>query len=96
MEELYKKIDIVLKSKFPNEEERDEMVQKAGQIVWLETMNQVLELLPGDRERQKFSSLMKNGEVEDAIDYCAKLPKKIFVEDIFEDRAKSIVLELFG
>jgi hypothetical protein len=94
MNQILEKIEKILIVKFPNKEERDEIIEKSGQVILLETTEKVLASLTNEEERKTFGDLMNNGQVEEAIDFAAK--QGIKIEDIFEEVSASVVTELFS
>jgi len=94
MNNILEKIEKILTLKFPNKEERDEIIEKSGQVILLETTEKVLALLNDETSRVTFGDLINSGKVEEAIDFASKQGVK--VEEIFEEVSTNVVTELFA
>jgi uncharacterized protein YdbL (DUF1318 family) len=96
MNELIKKLDQILRAKFPDESSEDiqEIVQNYGKIAIVETLEKTLELLKNDTDRKELSDLIESGRVEEAFDFAES--KGIEMGQIFEEISKKIVVDIFS
>jgi len=95
MEIIIKKIEKILLEKFPNEKEREETVGKCGEIVLLETTEEVLQGLGDDEKRTTFSDYINSGNITEAMMFAED--NGIKMEDIFEKKSIEVtkmVLEM--
>lgn len=94
MKKITDKIEKVLAVKFPDAAERAEIIAKAGQVILLETTEQILTQLNSEEDRKLFGEFLNQGRVEEAIDFAAK--KDIKTEEIMEQVSASVVTDLFS
>ena len=93
MDQILDKLDKILEAKFPDKKIREEIIVNSGEIVLWETINEALTRLSSERERDQLSELIKFDNILDAFDFAEKRGVKI--QDIFEDKAKKLVLDIF-
>lgn len=95
MNELKNKIHGILKVKFPEygDEQIEEMIQDYGEIAVMKTLNQTFDLLVTDEERQMVGSLFGRGMIDQAFEYADE--RGVDMNEIFEENARQIVMEIF-
>lgn len=95
MNELTKKIDKIIRAKFPDysELEIEEMIEDYAEIGFLELMNSIYDQL-GHVNGEFFKSMFLNGKVDEALDYVKS--NNIDIEKTFEEVAKKVVVDIFG
>lgn len=96
MQELIKKVESVLRAKFPNysKEELEEMISEYGQIALLETYDKVLKLLDTEEKKYKFGDLISDLKQEEAFQFAES--EGVDITSIFEEVSKSVVVDLFS
>ncbi len=93
MNDIYKKIDIILKSKFPTEEIRNQAIDKIGKIVILELVDEVIERIPNETDKQVYADAINNSDIKQAENICEKYA--IDQDEIITRIGKSIIIDLF-
>jgi hypothetical protein len=94
MDQILDKLDKILEAKFPDKKIRDEILATSGEIILWETVNETLERIPKETDKDHLANLIKAGEIFDAFDFAKS--KGVKMEDIFEERSKSVVMDLFS
>lgn len=94
MQNLFEKMEKILIKKFPNKDVRDQVVLECGQILLLETTNEILKLLDTEDKRINFGKLLNENKTDEAIDFAIK--NGINVENILEEISTSLVTDLFS
>jgi 3-deoxy-D-manno-octulosonic acid (KDO) 8-phosphate synthase len=94
MQELYKKIELIFKAKFPDAEIRKEILDKAGQAILLETMGKTFQHIKDETKIKILSDLVLEGKIEEAFDFAEG--EGVKMEEIFEEVSKSVVVDLFS
>lgn len=93
MQSIYNKLEKVLLTKFPYKEERDEIIERSGEIVLLETAEEVLSRLGSDEKRKTFAGFINNGDVVAAINYAEN--EGVSVDEIFEKKSIEVTSLVF-
>lgn len=97
IEELVKKLDIVLKAKFPDDAEREERVKQAGEIIFYESGEEALRMLKEKKVKENiisdFVDYMAVGNYAAAILLCSQ--NDINLGKILEEKSKDVSILLF-
>jgi hypothetical protein len=94
MQDLIKKVEMLLIAKFPDEGQRADAVDKISKIVLLDTLDEALGKLKNNDLKQNFVDAMGSGRVEDAIKICNI--EQIDLDEIFVEKSKAVVVEMFS
>lgn len=93
MEKLKKILTKLIEKKFP-ESEVDNVLASYGELLMLESLEEAIEKLGTDTGRQKFSTNLKNGNLDEAFDVCEQAGFSF--EDILEKRSLELFKEFFS
>lgn len=95
MQELIKKIDKIIKTKFPNYSDKEikEMMQDYSEIIFLEVTNKITDELQNE-DAEAFVKMFEAGKFDKGVEFA--ISKGVNIEKIFEDVSKKVVVHIFS
>jgi uncharacterized protein YqgQ len=104
MEDILKKVDTILNQLYPNQQDKQDVLEKIGEIVYLESMEEIMEGLDTEEEKDLFADMLSKGETEKAFQiienhnkqYLNNTEKQINVDKIFTDISTDVLADALG
>lgn len=91
-EQAFQIINKILVTKFPDAEVRQEVLSSVSTIVISETLTKVIDEFQDEAMKVDIATFIKEGNVEKVFKLCNEAG--VDIEKIFEDRARSVVMDI--
>lgn len=89
MQEIYSKLNEILKTKFPTQQDRDEAITAMGEVILAESMVEIAESITDDMTRTSFVTAVNEGRSEDADNIAEAAGVDIY--SILKNKSKEIL-----
>jgi hypothetical protein len=99
-EEILKKINDELDKMYPVKEDKEDMLEKIGQLAYMETMEEILNSFTGEnmeeveKKQENFTILIENDKLAEAFEFAKS--ENIDIDAIFEKISVSVLSDALG